>query len=289
MKKVLNWLAKNKLIAILLAFATYLSIVTFHDEITTLAIKMRNSIGRDNYNIYLGYFFLALLLFVVFLFARIIMKSERKWLKLGLAAGITGLMVLSFRFLMTYNIEAIHFVEYFLVAILLVPLFRSFGETVFWVTILGILDELFQYFFLVPTFEYFDFNDNVLNLLGAGTAAVLVFILNPGVVDIKKYRWFRSPGIITGIALLFLLVLLMTTGKITVNPAGEAGTNWFSLNRGMMPDNPWKEAYAGRMFYILPFWQAMAFIYLLFAGFFLLDFVSHRFTQIKLTDFTDHV
>ena len=120
MKKVLNWLAKNKLIAIFLAFATYLSIVTFHDEITTLAIKMRNSIGRDNYNIYLGYFFLALLLFVVFLFARIIMKSERKWLKLGLAAGITGLMVLSFRFLMTYNIEAIHFVEYFLVAILLV-------------------------------------------------------------------------------------------------------------------------------------------------------------------------
>jgi hypothetical protein len=279
MKRILKWLGKNKLIAILLAIITYLSIVTFHDEITTLAIKMRNAIGRESYNTYLGYLFLILLLIASIYFAWLIMKSDRKWIKLALYAGITCLMVFSFRYLMTYNIEAIHFVEYAIVALLLLPVLRSYGETVFWVTILGLIDELFQYFFLVPTFKYFDFNDNVLNLLGAGTGAVLVFSLNPGAVEIKKYRWYRSPAILTGLVILLLFILLFSTGKITVDPLGEDGTNWFSLNRGTMPENPWKEAYAGRMFYILPAWQGVGLMYLLFAGFFGMDKISGYFLK----------
>jgi hypothetical protein len=280
MQNFLKWLGRNKLIAILLATATYLSIVTFHDEITVLAIKIRRDIGRELYNSYIFYFFLGLLLFAIIYISYRILKSEGKWLKTGLATTITALMVLSFRYLMTYNIEAIHFVEYMLVALLLLPVLRSYGETVFWVTILGLLDELFQYFFLVPTFDYFDFNDNVLNLLGAGTGAVLVFILNPGVVEIKSFRWYRSPAIITGLGMILLFILFMSTGIMTLNPVGETGTNWFSLNRGTMPEGEfWNEAYPGRWFHILQPWEGMGLIYMLFGGFYLLDIIrvnSHK-------------
>lgn len=273
MKRLLTWLGKHPLIAFLLTAVTYLCIVTFHDEITQVAIRVRNAVGRDQYNAYLAWFFIALLLAVLAWMAWHIGRSRRIWLNTGLVAIMAGLMVFSFNFLMTYNIEAIHFVEYFLVAFLLLPVIRSYGGTVFWVTLLGVLDELFQYFFLVPEFGYFDFNDNVFNLLGAGTAAVTVFIVNDGIIAMKELRWYRSPALITGLLFLAAFMLLMATWLMTADPTPD-GAGLFSLNREAMPDEFWKEAYQGRLFHILRPWEGMAVMYLLFAGFFMLDWLG---------------
>jgi hypothetical protein len=275
MKNFLTWLGKNKMITVLLSIILYFSIVTFHDEITTLAIKVRNSIGRDLYNSYLAYSFLALLLIILGYFAWHIFRSKQKLLNIILVALITGIMLFSFKFLMVYSIEAIHFVEYMMLAIILLPLLRSYGETVFWVTILGIIDELFQYFFLVPNFEYFDFNDNILNLIGAGCGAISVFILWKDAIEIKRSKWYRSPAIITAIGLLLLFFLLLWTGKMTINPTGiPGGDSWFSLNRKGMPDGFWEAAYPGRRFHILRPYEGITMMYLMFAGFFGLDFIQ---------------
>lgn len=275
MNNFISWLGKNKLIATLLALALYFCIVTFHDEVTTLVIKIRNSLGRDTYNEYLAYTFLVLLLiYLIFLLYRSV-KGQEKYLKIALSLIVTVLTVVAFRALMVYNIEAIHFVEYMLVAIILLPVLRSYGETVFWVTILGILDELFQYRFLTPDFEYFDFNDCMLNLVGAGSGAVMIFITAGGSIEIRRRKWYKSPAVITGISLLAVFILLLTTGKMTIDPTGLAtDENWFSLNRVPMPDEFWKEAYPGRNFHILRPFEAIILYYVLFAGFFLLDFVS---------------
>lgn len=270
MKHLLAWLGKHKAIALLMAVITYLCIVTFHDEVTQLAIKFRNAVGRDLYNAYLADFFVVLLLVMLALLAWHIARSRRIWLNSILVVIIAGLMVFSFRFLMTYSIEAIHFVEYMIVAILLFPVLRSYGETVFWVMILGILDELFQYFFLVPEFEYFDFNDNFLNLLGVATGAIAVFVLAGEAIEIKKRLWFRSPAVITGLILLVFFSIMLMTGKMTLNPTTD-GSNWFSLNRKAVPDGFWKEAYPGRSFHILRPAEGLLLYYLVFAGFFLLD------------------
>jgi hypothetical protein len=273
MKTFLLWLGKNKTITILLGIILYFSIVTFHDEITTLAIKVRNAIGRDRYNSYLAYIFLALLMVVISYITWHIYRVKQKLLNTILIALITGMMLFSFRFLMVYSIEAIHFVEYMMLAIILLPVLKSYGETVFWVTILGIIDELFQYFFLVPNFEYFDINDNVLNLLGAGTGAITVFILADDAIDLHRFKWYRSPAIITGLGLLALFLLLLWTGRMTINPTEVPGSdNWFSLNRKAMPDAFWEEAYPGRRFHILRPFEGIAVIYLLFTGFFGLDY-----------------
>jgi hypothetical protein len=277
MKNALKWLGKNKTFAVLLAIAVYFSIVTFHDEITQLAIKARNAIGRDLYNSYLAYFFLILLVIVTGWFARNIYKSENKLQGTLLVIAITGLMLFSFRFLMVYNIEAIHFVEYMIVAVILMPVFRSYGATVFWVTLLGAVDELFQYIYLVPEFEYFDFNDNVLNLLGAGAGVILVFTMGRDAVEIKRIKWYRSPAIVTAAGLLVIFAGLYLSGKMTIDPTSiQDGPNWFSLNRGVMPEGFWTEAYPGRRFHILRPWEGIALLYLLFAAFFFLDKIREK-------------
>jgi len=277
MIRSIQWLLKNKLIAVSLAIVVYFSIVTFHDEITQLAIRFRNAFGRDQYNTFLAYGFLFLLVIeLVFLFYHSF-RSRQRCLKTALTVVVAAMMVFSFRFLMVYNIEAIHFVEYMLVAMILLPVMKSYGETVFWVTILGILDELFQYRFLTPTFEYFDFNDIILNLIGAGAGIVLVFVISDNVIEIRRIKWYKSPAILTGLGLLIIFFMLLMSGKMTINPLDTPGSeNWFSLNRKTMPDDFWTTAYPGRVFHILKPFEGIILLILFFAGFFILDLFSHE-------------
>jgi len=76
MRIMTQWLGKNKIIAILLSIALYFSIVTFHDEITELAIRLRNSLGRDKYNDYIAYVFIFLFLSALAGFTYFILKGR---------------------------------------------------------------------------------------------------------------------------------------------------------------------------------------------------------------------
>jgi hypothetical protein len=282
MVRIIQFLGRHKILAVLLGIAVYFSIVAFHEAITELAIRLRNAIGRDKYNEYLAYSFLALLLAFIAFLCYHIFKSRQRYLKLALLAIVTALIVFSFRFLMVYSIEAIHFVEYMLVAIILLPVLRSYGETVFWVTILGILDELFQYRFLTPNFEYLDFNDITLNLLGAGAGALSVYVFSSDAITLKRFKWYRSPAFLTGAGLLTLFFILLLSGKITINPVETAGSGtWFSINRSTMPEEFWTKAYPGRVFHILRPFEGIAVIYLLFIGFFGLDYLHDKDEERK--------
>lgn len=272
MIRIFKWLGRNKIVSVLAGIAVYFSIVAFHDEITGLVIKLRNNVGRDQYNDYFAYGFLAHMIIVLIIMIYYSLRERQKLLKLSLVAVISALSLVSYRVLMTYNIEAIHFVEYMLLAMILMPVIRSYGETVFWVTILGILDELFQYRFLTPNFEYFDFNDNILNLIGAGAGVVMIFILGGDAVQLRKMKWYRSPAVITGLGLLIIFFILLISGKMTVNPPELPGSDtWFWLNRKKMPDEFWTTGYPGRNFHILRPMEGIILMYLLFAGFFILD------------------
>jgi hypothetical protein len=277
MIRIIQWLGRNKIIAVLLAVVVYFCIVAFHELVTELAIRMRNAIGRDKYNDYLTYSFLLLLLpFIAILFYHSL-RSRQKYLKLALSFIIVAMIVFSFRFLMVYSIEAIHFVEYALLAVILLPVLRSYRETVFWITILGILDELFQYHFLTPNFEYFDFNDITLNLLGAGAGVLLVFVFGGNVISLSQVKWYRSPAFITGAGILAVFFILLITGKMSVNPVESAASaTWFSLNRKSMPAEFWTTAYPGRVFHILKTFEGIVVLIVLLAGFFLLDILTTK-------------
>jgi glycopeptide antibiotics resistance protein len=273
MKRMIKWLGENRMITLLMAGVLYVCIVLLHDEVTTVMIKLRNALGRDAYNSYVAWVFLVILLAFVAHLAYYIGRESRKKLYYTLAAGVSILMVISFKMIMVYSIEAIHFLEYCMLAMLLLPVLKSYGDTVFVVAILGTLDELFQYRFLTPDFEYFDFNDCFLNLVGAGAGAVLIFTTAGDAVRVKQRKWYRSAGILAAAGLLVLFLLLRLTGKITISPAGADATNWFSINRKEVDGDFWKEAYPGRYFHLLRPYEGIVFMYFCFIAFFLLDYL----------------
>lgn len=277
MVRIIQWLGRNKIIAVLLAIVVYFCIVAFHEVITELAIRVRNAIGRDKYNEFLAYGFLILLLVVIFILFYHSFRNRQRFLKSVLSIIVTAMMVISFRFLMVYSIEAIHFVEYMLVAMILLPVLRSYGETVFWVTILGILDELFQYLFLTPTFEYFDFNDITLNLIGAGAGVVMVFVFSGNAIEIRRIKWYRSLAFLAGLGLLTVFFILLLTRKMSIDPVEASGSGaWFSLNRKSMPDDFWTTAYPGRIFHILRPFEGILVLISLLAGFSMLDLFARK-------------
>jgi hypothetical protein len=78
--------------------------------------------------------------------------------------------------------EYIHYPQYAILACLMVPIFDrertgvGIAPILFWATVLGIVDEMNQYFYLCPQYgEYLDFNDFFFNELGAMAGILLLY------------------------------------------------------------------------------------------------------------------
>ena len=76
------------------------------------------------------------------------------------------------------NIEAIHFFQYAILAILIYTITNDYLSTHLWCVVLGMLDEAYQFFILAPeaTF-YYDMNDVITNTAGAGFGIFLCMLL----------------------------------------------------------------------------------------------------------------
>lgn len=272
----MNWLAGHQPITLLMALAFYLAVVVFHDEVTRFAIRFRNNLGVERYNLFFTVISSVTLLFLLTYLIRQIRVKEHKTLKIIYLTTTAGLIVLFYRVALVYNIEAVHFGQYLVLAILLFPLLRSYGETVFWVTFLGVLDELYQYTILTPFFRYFDFNDMLLNLLGAGLGVVI--ILTTCEVPAKRKAWYRLPAIRFLSIFIPLVVILIFTGIFVIYPdtTGVKGDAFILLNRDVAPSGFWTQAYKGHFYHIVRPGEGVLLMGLLFIFYFLLDPFSQR-------------
>jgi len=134
--------------------------------------------------------------------------------------GITFVLTaVSFKLLVIHNIELIHLPQYTLLAVLIFPLARRFGDTVFWTTLLGAVDEAYQYFILAPerTMQY-DFNDIILNLLGAAFGVILLFACGVSPEPCKKRALYANPVLLTLLGLAAGIVIMFQTGLLTLYP-----------------------------------------------------------------------
>lgn len=144
------------------------------------------------------------------------------------------------KFLLYKGIEYIHYPQYAILAIFLTfcldPRRENFliGKILFWITTLGILDEMNQYFFLCSSYgDYLDFNDFYLNLQGAMAGVLLVYgfrtrdnsdnlVANHKQSTRSTYNLLRSTtGSIEGrfvLVVLLILLLLTTSGRLKMTP-----------------------------------------------------------------------
>ena len=103
-----------------------------------------------------------------------------------------GLILIAVNVIMVVNVEIIHIAQYCVMAILIYPLLRNFNLVMLSATLLGALDEAYQYWYLFPEkSDYFDFNDVIINFLGVLLG--LIILRSQGIKQAPDNRpWYRS-------------------------------------------------------------------------------------------------
>jgi hypothetical protein len=168
----------------------------------------------------------AILLGVIFLGIRLVRIQRREELK-HLAAWLVlvVLMFVSDRYLIVNNIERIHFPQYAVLALLLGFSLRSEALIFFATSSLGFLDEFLQYAMNPNRTNYLDFNDIVLNILGAAFGVALLLGFRKAVSSERSpyeraFRLFFLGGLsVASLAVVYALV----SGRVVmlINHVGE--------------------------------------------------------------------
>lgn len=216
-----NWLKNNKKVNIFLAIIYYLLVVLPHEEVGKFIAKtLDEPYGRDTYNLII--LILGLLGTIGYLLPiwKRVNTLDRGKGRIWFAFGMTLLFILvSFNTLLVVNVEIIHFIQYAILALLLFPLLNNYRDTLFYATVFAAIDEGYQYFVLAPLrTEYFDFNDIIIDLIGAALGLLLLWII--GVKDkVSNQKWFQTPTFIGFIGLTTLTIIAYLTGILAIYPS----------------------------------------------------------------------
>lgn len=239
MTRLTGWLEANKNITIALSILYYLLVVLPHEQVGFFVLWMFEGVSRE---IYQRTVLLTGLLFFVFYLALLFrnLAKSQNWRPVLVYLPLTVLLLyVSFDLLVIHNIEIIHFAQYAGMAILLFPILKRYGDTIFWVGILGAIDEGYQYFYLAPErTDYFDFNDIVLDILGGATGVMLIYATGRRTNIRSLKQWLRSPVVVTTAFLTLGIIVLLQTSYLQVFPA-ETGMSAPILLVKKAPEGFW--------------------------------------------------
>jgi len=236
MIRIFDWLSKNKWAGFPLAIAYFLLLILPHEQVGIWVVDLFKNKTRAYYQhtvLLVGLILLVLLLY--FLVRRI--KSHPFRMRLIIGLVVTGLlMVLSFNLLIIHNIEIIHFLQYFTLSFFIYPLFKNLNRTFFWSTLAGVFDEAYQYLILAPQrTDYFDFNDIVLNEIGAGLGVLFLFALGFYSVHRHQATWYKSPEILVSLVITITLAGLALAGEFTYSLPQQGEPPLFALIKKVEP------------------------------------------------------
>lgn len=306
MSRLITWLSERKTFTVISAGIYFTAAVLGHEIVSKISVWVEKKLTRIVYNDIISVIgvFLALIFSLSILNG--IKRKDQKTLKVIYWFITTILVVISYRTLMVNNIESIHFVQYAVLALPVFALTKSFGETVFWITLLGAIDEAYQYFILYHNAKdiYFDFNDIVLNLLGGGIGIVLIYTLlgrdsmssnldksspenafsNPPFAPFYKRGagglfgmmisfpgWRRTPFIITA-GIISGSLVLYAFGLMQLYPAEATSKAPIILSRVSAPDQFWVKLEWGKTYHVLSPFAGTPLTAILIALYAFLDF-----------------
>lgn len=137
---------------------------------------------------------------------------------------LTGVFVtLCIKYLFVVNVEAIHFGQYAVFAIICFQLNASYFKTMFWSVIAGAIDEFYQYVVLAPDrTDYYDFNDVVINAVGAGIGLIVIRTLRRPIVNDTVKDLLRTTEMIVAVGMVLLISIAMATGLVSYGPDADA-------------------------------------------------------------------
>jgi hypothetical protein len=217
---------------------------------------------------------LLMLLFMLVLGLRIVRNhGTRALLHLAVPIFLLGLMSVADRTLIVNNIERIHYPQYAMLALLLGLSVRNEMLILFLTSGLGFVDEFMQYAMNPAKTNYLDFNDIVLNTLGAAMGVVLLLGLRKEVTtkptgyESKLQRVSVSTGAISVAVILFSLALeriapLVERAKDRSVFAVVDGRLSFIMSFERQ-EKFWSTSYFGRVFHVLSPFEGVLVLFLL--------------------------
>lgn len=235
MARLLAWMRRHPIVNVLLLTGYFAAVVLSHEGVGVWIADAFDINDRAAYNARFLWFGLATTaIYLIPVLGDLFRHRENRIRKTIYLALTFALILLTWKILLVVNSELIHFPQYALLAILLFPLFRNFPETLFWATLMGAIDEAYQFFYLAPDRTgYFDFNDVLLNLLGAVLGLMLIGATAPAQINTPPRSYWRRASPLPVVALLgLLLIIALQFGWLAVYPVpGELTPQQIVLNR----------------------------------------------------------
>lgn len=253
----IDWASKNVILNVVIVIIYYLLVVLPHEIVGGIIAGMFREHGRPFYDkILLIVFSAILMIFIITLSKRIYHHTNRKIVLFYLLLTCF-FAFLCYEYLFVVNVEAIHFVQYGVLAILLFPLFRNYTYVLIWTTVAGVIDEFYQYDILAPgKTEYYDFNDVIIDMVGAGFGMVAIRVYDPEIFRFDFSHFLKS--LHSKLIFLFLGVvsILFVVGLFTYYP--EEGSIFF-LQAKPIPWF-WFELPPEVVFHVIPPWEGVGLI-----------------------------
>lgn len=275
--KWINWLSQRPVLNLLLLFIYFLLVVLPHEQVGVLTVKIFGNLERSIYNLVITILSMSMLIVTtLFFLKRIIHHSQKKLIAFYLLST-TLFAVLCFKILFVINIEFVHFIQYAVFSILCFPLTLSYTQTLIWTTLAGAFDEAYQYFYLAPDrTNYYDFNDVIINLVGAAFGLIIIKIINP---VYKKFTWtyfLKTPLLYCIIILSVLIGMAFATNFLGLYPTDADATH---LLVKKMPTQFWSIEYPEIIYHILLPFEGLLIMFGLFLFYGGLEKSTHPFVK----------
>jgi hypothetical protein len=257
MKRLLLWFRRRPGVTLVLMGIYFAAVAFGHDTVCQLSFWVQDLLSRELYNNLLTVVLAAALVPCAVLLWRGIRTCRDGRLKAVYGVVTVVLIGICYETTFVMNVEFVHVPQYALLALPVLALTRRAGETVLWVMLFGALDEAIQYWLLYGTrHTHYDFNDTVLNVLGAGLGvASAAIILRAGRADGRSCysarEWFRSSAFVAGVAVLLVASLLAAFGWLGIYPAVEGNSAPILLSREPPPGAYWLDTEWGKTYHII--------------------------------------
>lgn len=249
MRKLIDWLHENSIVNLIILSIYFLLVVLPHEIVGRFIMNdLLAGLSRPRLNSTV--LVISLLTFFIFLFIlwKNIRGGDQKRRKLTYLFITLVLIVLVYNTLFVLATESVHFLQYALFAIILFPLTMNYHETLFWATLLGALDEAYQYFYLNPLATgYFDFNDVITDLLGAVLGLLLLWTFEIQ-EKINTKSWYKRRSFRLGMGILLVGGILNLLQIISIYPNENShGTIITLMNK--VPKSFWSYDAVGDLYY----------------------------------------
>lgn len=253
---LIHWLSKRRARTAVFAAAYFVVLTLSHDLLQQPAYWAQGQLSHRSWNALVAGVGISLLIaFCVWLARALGHHAQQRVATSYLAATVT-LAILSFHTLLVMNIEVVHFLQYAILTILLYPITRRHTDTIILAILAALIDEGYQYFHLYADRGiHFDFNDVILNTIGAGFGLVFVLVFR-GDVPRDDHRasatinqLARSPVCVTAAALLTAGALATWAGWIRILRDTAAPSWAVILRRGGPSTQFWTPTTWGKTYH----------------------------------------